>query len=660
MKRIGVFICRCGTNIAASVDIDVVVKAAGEMPGVVYAGDYGYLCSETGQAMIREAIALQQLHGLVVAACSPHLHETTFRRTAASAGMNPYLAEMANIREHCSWVHRDKQEATAKAAALVRTTAARVAHSRELEAGEISVEPCALVIGGGIAGIQAALDIAEAGYQVDLVERMPSIGGRMAQLDKTFPTLDCSSCILTPRMVEAASHPAINLFTFCEVEKVEGFVGNFSVVLRKKARSVDPGKCTACGLCGEICPVKVKSEFEEGLGLRSAIYTPFPQAVPAIPVLDRASCLCFNGSACGLCLKACPAGALDFEQQDELLEQKYGAIVMATGFNLLNMEGFGELAYGRHLDIITSLQLERLLSPSGPTGGRILKPSSKQPPQSIVFVQCAGSRDKSHSARPYCSKICCMYSAKHALLFKEQYPEAWVYLFYTDICTPGKGLEELYLRVEEKYGVLYLRGRVSRVTPGGDMLLVEGIDTLSGHPVKIETDMVVLAPAITARSDAAEVARLLGISTDNHGFFTEAHPKLRPVETRLAGIFLAGACQGPGNIPETVIQAGAAAAKVIGLLSYDLLVGNPYVSFVNESLCSGCLDCKEVCPYGAIMEKTIEGKIHGKNVKRRVAEVNGILCQGCGSCTVACRPGALNLNGFSAEQLLAEVDAICL
>ncbi|RJX27546.1 MAG: CoB--CoM heterodisulfide reductase iron-sulfur subunit A family protein [Dethiobacter sp.] len=659
MRRIGVFVCWCGTNIAGTVDIEAVVEAAKKMPGVVYTGEYKYMCSEIGQSMIRDTIKKEQLDRLVIASCSPRMHEATFRRTAAAAGLNPYLVEIANIREHCSWVHKEKEKATTKAIALIRAAVAKAAYNRELVAGEIPVEQRALVIGAGIAGIQAALDIADAGFEVDLVERTPSIGGRMAQLDKTFPTLDCSACILTPKMVDVASHPHINLYTYSEVEKVEGYVGNFDVTIRKKARSIDMSRCTGCGVCLEKCPIKVDSEFNEGLIKRKAIYIPFPQAVPNVPVIDRTSCRWFKKGKCAVCKKVCPADAVDYEQADELLEKKYGGIVLTTGFDTLKLDEFGEFGYGKHPDIITSLEFERLINASGPTGGKLVRLSNQEIPQNIVFIHCVGSRDKARG-KPYCSKICCMYTAKHAILLKEKYPHSQTYIFYIDVRTGGKEFEEFHRRAVEEYGAVYFRGIVGKVFPEGDKLLVQGVDSLSSRTIEIEADMVVLAAAMQARDDAAEVARMLGIGVDTHHFFVEAHPKLRPVETHSAGIYLAGACQGPKDIPETVAQAGAAAAKAIVLLSKKTLIADPCVSEVNEEICTGCLACIQVCPYKAITEKTLDQKVHGRVVQRLLAQVNEALCQGCGSCTAACRPGAINLKSFSNDQILAEVDAVCL
>lgn len=659
MKRIGVFVCWCGSNIAATVDIEKTVAAARTMPGVVYADHNKYTCSELGQAMIKDAIKEHKLERVVVASCSPRMHENTFRKAVAAAGLNPFFMEIANIREQCSWVHKDKESGTDKAISLIRTAVAKAARNEALFASEMPIERRALVIGGGIAGIQAALDIAEAGFEVDLVEREPSIGGRMAQLDKTFPTLDCSACILTPKMVDVAQSEKINLITYSEVEKVEGYVGNFSVTIRNKARSVDMSKCTGCGDCMAKCPAKVDSEFEMGLVKRRAIYTPFPQAVPNKPAIDRVNCRYFTSGKCKVCQKVCPAGAIDYEQEDQLATNRYGAIVVATGFDTHKLDNYGEYAYKKHPDVITSLELERLLNASGPTGGKILRPSDGKPPQNVAFIQCVGSRDKA-KGNPYCAKICCMYTAKHAILLREKVPGAKAYVFYIDVRTPGKDYEEFYNRAYEEYGASYIKGNVSKVFPDGDKLIVRSVDSLSGALVELVVDMVVLATSVDARHDAKELAQKLSITTNAHKFFNEAHPKLRPVDTQTAGIFLAGVCQGPKDIPETVAQASAAAVKVASLLNKPNLMSNPSVSDVDVKLCSGCLSCVAVCPYGAITEKVIEERRGREMVPRKVAAVNTALCQGCGACTVACRPGAINLKGFTNDQILAEVDAICL
>ena len=660
MHRIGVFVCHCGTNIAATVDIDRVVAAAAKEPGVVHAEDYQYMCSEAGQLKVREAIKEKQLTGIVVCSCSPRMHENTFRQAAQRAGLNPYMVEIANIREHCSWIHKDREEATEKAIILARAAIAKVMLNAPLTAGTSRVVKRALVIGGGIAGIQTALDIAEAGYKVDIVEKTPSIGGRMSQLDKTFPTLDCSDCILTPKMVEAAAHENITIYTYSEVEKVTGFVGDFHVEIRKKARSVDMSKCTGCGVCQEKCPSKkAPNEFNRGLDKRSAIYTPFAQAIPNVPVIDREHCIKFKTGKCGVCAKVCQAGAIDYEQKDEIITENYGAIVVATGFDTIKLDKYDEYAYNQSPDVITSLELERIMNAAGPTKGHLERMSDHRAPKSMVFIQCVGSRCADNRGKSYCSKICCMYTAKHAMLIRDKYPDLDVTVFYIDVRTPGKNFDEFYRRAVEEYGVHYIKGQVGKVAPQGDKLPVQGVDLLDNKRILMETDMVVLATAIEPNPDVRKIATMLTASIDTNNFLTESHAKLRPVESPTAGIFLSGVCQGPKDIPETVAQAGAAAVKVVGLLAKDHLVTNPCVAKSDTLLCNGCSSCEKVCPYGAISYEEQEVNDHGIRETRRVAVVNSALCQGCGACTVACPSGAMDLQGFSNRQILAEVDAIC-
>ena len=662
MQRIGVFVCHCGSNIAGTVDVARVVEAIRREPGVVHAQDYQYMCSEAGQALIAQAIRDHALTGVVVCSCSPRMHEQTFRRAAERAGINPYMVEIANIREQCSWIHKDMEEATEKALILSRAAVAKVHLNAPLKPGESRVTKRALVIGGGIAGIQTALDIAEAGYPVDIVEKTPSIGGRMAQLDKTFPTLDCSACILTPKMVEASAHKNITLYTYSEVEEVSGFVGDFTATIRKKARSVDASKCTGCGACMEKCPSKkTPSEFNRALNTRTAIYTPFAQAIPNVPVIDREACIKFQTGKCGLCEKVCRAGAVDYTQQDELITEKYGAIVVATGFDVIDVTPFGEYAYAQSADVITSLELERIMNAAGPTKGHLERLSDGRAPRHIVFIQCVGSRCADEPrGKSYCSKICCMYTAKHAMLIRDKYPDVRVTVFYIDVRTPGKNFDEFYRRAAEEYGVQYIKGQVGKVLPEPDgTLIVRGVDMLDNRRLDISADMVVLAAAIEPSEGVRRIATMLTASIDTNNFLTEAHPKLRPVESPTAGVFLSGVCQGPRDIPETVAQAGAAAVKVIGLLAKDTLTTNPCTAKPDELLCNGCSACAAVCPYGAISYDTHEINDHGVREVRRVAQVNAALCQGCGACTVTCPSGAMDLQGFSNKQIIAEVDAIC-
>lgn len=665
MQRIGVFVCHCGTNIAGTVDVGTVAQTLGKEPGVVVATDYQYMCSEAGQNLIKDAVKEHNLTNVVICSCSPRMHEATFRKAAASVGLNPYMVEVANIREQCSWIHKDKEEATRKAIVLGRTAIAKVRLNAPLTAGETPVTKRALVIGGGIAGIQSALDIADAGFEVDIVEKQPTIGGKMTQIDKTFPTLDCAACILTPKMVDCAQNEKIRIYSYSEVDEVSGFVGNFTVKIRRKARYVDETKCTGCGICTEKCPQrKVPNEFNLGMNNRSAVYIPFAQAVPKVAVIDADHCMMLKSGKCGVCSKVCGAGAIDYKQKDEIVENQYGAIVVATGYNPIRLDQYDEFAYAQSKDVVTSLEFERLTNAAGPTNGTLLRPSDGRHPKTIVFVQCVGSRESppcSKGGKEYCSKICCMYTAKHAMLTREKYPDTDVYVFYIDVRTPGKNFDEFYRRAVEQYGVHYIKGMVGKVSPMPDGTLeVQGSDLIENRQLRISADLVVLAAAIEPDKSARPLATMLTASMDTNDFFTEAHPKLRPVESPTAGVFLSGACQGPKDIPETVAQAGAAASKVIGLLSKDKLSGNPCIAHSDELMCNGCSSCEKVCPYGAITytDKEFRGP-NRTTLIRRVASVNEAVCQGCGACTVACPSGAMDLRGFSNSQIMAEVDAIC-
>ncbi len=663
VSRIGVFICHCGENIAKTVDCARVTEAARALPGVAFAADYRYTCSEPGQAQIREAVAQHQLTGVVVGACSPRMHEKTFRKTVAAAGLNPYLCEIANLREQCSWVHSDREQATAKAIDIVRSVVARVQQNVPLEAIKVPLTRRALVIGGGIAGVQAALDIADGGVDVVLVERTSSLGGHMAQLSETFPTLDCSQCIITPRMVEAATHPHIRLEVFSEIEKVEGYVGNFEVTIRRKARGIDWSKCTGCGACWQKCPQKkLPSEFDERLGKRMAIGIPFPQAVPSKPVIDRANCIWYKTKKCGLCQKVCPTGAIVFEQADEVIREKVGAIIVATGYQVLGKEHLPAYADGDHPDVLTGLQFERLASASGPTAGEIRRPSDGQEPKTVVFVQCAGSRDPA-KGRAYCSKICCMYTAKHAMLYRHKVHAGRAIVLCMDVRTGGKGYDEFHRRTVEQDGVSYLRSRAARIYADKGQLVVQAADTLNGgQRIDIRADMIVLATATIPQADARTLAQKLGIGYDADGWLSEAHPKLRPVETNTAGVFLAGACQGPKDIPESVAQASAAAAKVLGLFSAAELQREPIVARVNRrpapqySTCIGCFTCQAVCPYKAIEREEIRDR--KGNLVKTIARVNAGLCQGCGTCVSVCRSKSIDLDGFTDEEVHAALLAL--
>jgi len=647
--RIGVYVCHCGSNIAGIVDVKEVAKFAESLPFVVMAKDYIYMCSDPGQNMIVEDIKQLGLNRVVVASCSPQLHEHTFRHACQEAGLNPYLFHMANIREHCSWVTEDNRMATQKAKALISAAVRRACYQESLEAREVPVNPNVLVVGGGIAGIQAALEIANSENRVYLVEREPSIGGHMAQFDKTFPTLDCSSCILTPLLSAVGQHPYIELMTWSEVEEVSGHIGDFKVKIKKKARFVDESKCTGCGVCMGKCPWKTDSEFEAGLGQRKAIYIPFPQAVPNIPVIDKELCVYFQKGTCRACEKFCEAKAIDFEQSDQSVDVEVGSVIVATGYDAFDPSVISQYGYGHYDDVLTGLQFERMCNAAGPTQGRILLKDGTEP-ESIAIFHCVGSRDKNYLE--HCSRVCCMYSLKYAHLIKEK-TSAEVYQFYIDMRCFGKGYEEFYQRLSEE-GVNFIRGKVGEVTDYAisdeekGKLIVSAEDTLLGAMIRVPVDMVILSTGIQARSDAEEVARMFSITRSADGFFLERHPKLDPVATTTDGVFVVGCCQGPKDIPDTVAQASAAAARALAMISKGKVELEATTAVIDEEKCSGCKTCILLCPYNAI----------SFDEEKEVSRIDEALCKGCGTCVAACPSAAITQRHFTTEQIMAEVEGV--
>jgi heterodisulfide reductase subunit A len=647
--RIGVYICHCGSNIAGKVDVKAVRDFAATLPNVVLARDYTFMCSEPGQGLIQQDIAKHNLNRIVVAACSPLMHEKTFRGVLDGSGLNKYLLQMANIREQCSWVIDDKAAATDKAKALVAGSVARACFLRPLKECEVPITKAVLVVGGGIAGIQAALQCADAGYKVYLVEREQSIGGHMAMLDKTFPTLDCSACILTPKMVQAGKHPNIKLMAYSEVVEVGGYVGNYKVKVRRKATCVDEEKCNGCGLCQEKCPTNAGNEFEQGKGTRKAIYTMFAQAVPTKPVIDRQACRYFKDGKCGVCQKLCPKKAVDFKQEDRIEEISVGAMILTTGFKTFDARQMANYGYGKYPDVLSALEFERMVCSSGYNRGEIRCADGRKP-KAVGIVHCVGSRDKRHNS--YCSSVCCMYSLKFAHLIRE-HTGADVYQFYIDMRCVGKNYEAFYDRLLGE-GVRMVRGKVAEITDAAEhpsekgKLVVQVEDTLAGAVRRIPLDMVVLANGLEARSDAKDVSRLFGVSADKHGFFMEQHPKLNPIGTPNGCLFIAGACSGPKDIPQTVAQAQAAASSAITLLAGGTITLESITAQVDADACTGCRICANVCPYSALK--------YDEELKH--AAVDDGMCRGCGTCVAGCPSHAIEGNNFTAVQMENEVSAL--
>lgn len=668
MPRIGVYICHCGENIAGAVNIEETRKYAENLPDVVVARDYLFMCSDPGQELIKQDIRSGLIDRVVVAACTPRTHEPIFRDSVAEAGLNKYLYEMANIRDQDSWAHwHNKEGATEKAKKLVASAVAKAAYLEPLQDRFVDVTKAAMVIGGGVSGMFASLDLARMGYPVYLVEKSPSIGGNMAKLDKTFPTNDCSACILTPVMVQVATHPNIKLLTCSEVESVEGSFGNFKVKVRKKETYVDWDKCTGCGDCINACLAKkIPNEFNEGMDNRTAIYIQFPQAVPKKAVLDNDNCLNCGKRTLGTppkispktgepilapCEKACKTGAVDrsrtFNHEGEVIEVEVGTIIAAPGYKVMDKTPFKEYS-PQSPNVITAMQLERLLSATGPTAGHFERPSDGKKPKKIAFISCVGSRDKNYHT--YCSKVCCMYMLKEARLIKEKYPDTDIYIFFIDVRTVGKDFDEYYTYCRN-LGIKILRGRVGGVDelPGGQ-LRVRSYDVDLGTPVELEADLVVLATAIEPTPDLGDLGRTLGINTGSEGFLKEMHTKLYPVETQVRGIYIAGCAQGPKDIPDAVSQARAAASAAAVPLTYGKIVVEPLISEVNARKCTGCGMCEKLCPYSAIKLIEDKGKLR--------SSIDEALCAGCGVCTATCPSGAITLHGFTNAQIDAQIKTL--
>ena len=641
--RIGVYVCHCGINIGGVVSVPDLVEYAKTLPNVEIAREYKFFCSDVGQKMIKEDIEAGLVNRVIVAACSPRMHEPTFRIACKEAGLNQFLFEMANIREHSTWVHMKEPEGAYETAKdLIRMAVAKSRELIPLEVQTVSVEPSCLIIGGGIAGMNSALDLATEGYKVYLVEKTPTIGGHMAQLDKTFPTMDCSSCILTPKMSEVSREKNIELLTYSEVVEVTGFIGNFDVTILKKPHYVDQVKCTACGICVDSCPITVGNEFELGLATRKAIYVPFPQAVPGQFTIDMDNCI-----KCGICerIDVCEPEAIKFDDEPEYLKVKVGTIIVATGWDLYDPTELKQYGYGRYPNVITGFQMERLLSSFGPVIGKPVRPSDLKEPHSIAFLQCVGSRNFREGGNQYCSRVCCMYATKQARQYKEKHPDADIYIFYMDIRAFGKGYEEFYESAGRNYGINYVRGRIAEVIEDDNHnVIIRAEDTLLQQPIELTVDLFVLSCGLEPRADADVITSLLRIQRSADGFFLEAHPKLRPVDTLTEGIFIAGVAQGPKDIPDAVAQAKGAASSAAGLMAKGEVEIEPFFAVIRPERCIGCGMCVENCAYGAI--ELVDDKRFGT-----IAKINEALCKGCGACSGNCRCSAIDIKGFTGEQI---------
>ena len=646
--RIGVFVCHCGSSIASVIDVNALTKYARTLSNVVYAEDMDYPCSRQGQDAIKTAIRANKLDRVIVAGCSPRLYEPTFQSCVSQAELNPWLFEMANIREFASYCHKTKpEEANEKAKDTVRMAAAKARLLEPLKPIELPMTKKVMVIGGGIAGINAALDLADMGFKVYMVEKTETIGGYMALLDKTFPTLDCSICIEGPKMVDVGRHPNIEIISYADVLKVTGNVGNFKVKIRKNPRYVIAANCTGCGECRDACPIEYPNYADMYLGVRKAISIPFGQAVPLTHTINRDYCI-----ECYKCVDACGARqAINFDQKPEEVDINVGAIILSVGYDMYNPKDLEWTGYGKYTNVFTALEFERLILAAGPTGGKVVRASDGQKPHSVAFIQCVGSRDINRYE--YCSSFCCMYTLKHAVMLKEKYRDAIdVYVFYNDMRSNFKGYEEFFNRAQ-KSGVKFIRVKLEnrRVSedPKTNNLTIYG-ETEDGKPVSAHVEMVVLANAAIPTGTAPELAKILDIPLGKDGFFVECQPKIRPTDTSVPGIFMAGACQGLKDIPYSVAQGSAAAAQVASVLSKESWTVEPLVAKVNEDLCSGCRICESACGFHAINFDKIGEK--------SVAKIAEGLCRGCGICGSACPMDAITMPNYSDGQMVAQIQAV--
>jgi len=631
--KIGVWVCECGGNIGDVVDTEKVVESIGD--DVELTTIERYLCSKPSVDKIRQTVNEKGLDRVVLACCTPKMHQTTFLGNLEEEGLNQAFLEMVNIREQCSWVHKDDHEgATKKATDLIKGAIKRAGESSELVSKKMDVVPEALVIGGGVAGITSSLRLDEYGMKVHLVEKDPSIGGHMIQYPKVFPTLDCSQCILTPKMAQISQGKNIELYSYSEVKEISGVPGDFTVKIWVKPRGVDPDKCIGCGACSNVCPAKTYDEYNEGLQERTAIYRPFPQAVPSIYTIDFDACL-----QCGACERECPADAIDISDPGKEIELKVGAIVLATGFELYDLSGLPQYGYGTYPNVVTSLEMERILDVNGPTGSMVIVPETGKEVKNVTYVLCAGSRD-TEVGRPHCSRVCCLYSLKQAQLLRDRGLNVTIH--YIDIRAPGRRYEEFYKTTQEK-GAMFIKGKVTEIVPEDDHVLVRSEDMMLNRMVEYPSDLVVLAPPIVTSEETLKLAESLRVPSDEDQFVLERHPKLDPMSTKRDGIYAAGMVIGPKDIQSTTAEAEGAAMKVVNFLSGDRVIEPNKAFLSNPDACTACEACVEICPDNAI------------SMENDLPVINEIMCSGCGACIPECEEEVLDQQGLTEEQLKANI-----
>ncbi|MBN1754846.1 CoB--CoM heterodisulfide reductase iron-sulfur subunit A family protein [bacterium] len=640
-ERTGVFICRCGPNIGNSIDVNAVMQEVGRMEEVEFVTDHNLLCSQEGKAFVTEQIKKNNLDRVVIAACTPKQYEQLFMNACRDAGINPFLMQMTNIREQCAWVTADRQEATEKALGFIKAAVSRVKLHESMEKKAIDASPDVLVVGGGVAGLESVLTLAQKGRKVYLVEKTPFIGGVGALLEDVYQTMECAPCMLAPELQEVLQKDNVEVYTHSELEDVVGSYGNFTVKIRKKARYVDIEACIGCNACFDPCPVDVPNLYDQGLSNRKAIYLPFMGALPNVPVIDSEHCMQLYGEECRLCEQACAFGAIRFDDHDEIVEKKVGAIVLATGADLMDPRSIPQYGYGRYENIYSAMELERLYASNGPTGGNIIMKNGKKP-ESVAFIYCVGRKEKG-----YCSGICCMYSVKLARHVQEKLPEARVYSLYDDLCLPKKESQVVYKKVKEE-GIEFIRaGQSSTVTQAGDKLKVS-YDSPIGRK-EIIVDMVVLAPAMVPSGDILKLSELFDIPLDVYGFFEQEHLLMKPFGTPLEGVYIAGTCQGPKDIGDSVAQGGAAAGRILSrLVPGEKLELETKVANINEEICSGCRICIGMCPFSAI----------SRDIEKSISVVDETLCRGCGTCSAACPTGAAIARHYTCEQILKEIEGV--